>query len=1055
MADDLISNTKAWFTLNPDQQQAVTELEFQDRFSSGKNTLYNKATPAAQAKIKQAFHQVIEEGAYNSEHNPKNIEAIAAQEKADNSGFLPNLITQIGDSHSGLYDQTKLFSNMAANGANTEFNKNFAAYAEKKKGFIVTKAAKELAVQLKPSFDQFPDWDTFTNDPAKGLKDAAISLGKITGAVITNPAAAMDIAAQSSSSMTAMGGGALAGTGLGIVTSFLATPAAGAIVGSAARKVLAGGAEAVTATAQKYSELLENRLKELQLDPTPTNVSIVTSDKEWNNTALKDSVIYGSTMAAADQGIAATVTKLAEGSKRAATATIRAGLTEGDHAAIALKASLTGKPIEAATTSFIDSKAAAVLAAASFKSKVLNYAGRGAAEIASEPVTEAASKASIGEKVTIEDLTYETIGGIGSAPFGVALNQSLYGTKLATDKAINIGKSIINSTPETKAMNAEHKASMAEVKDLVEKPAEPHYKAKVASIDSESDEFIGLTDSTNKDTYNPKKAIDVLANTTEATPDTLNKALDIADAYMDSLTPLYDKVATLDKKENRTYAEEQDLKNAKELLFTKNEFANSLYNTAETLKARIKGTSKPTAINADTDAIPDILEKLGSHGTGNSKKHVTIAQLDTAINRTDIDADSKKLLEAYRTAKVTRETIESPIGKSTEQVSSDIYNGKRGSSFKGIDDYQQGINYFLSPLPGQTTPRNEAKAKADLNGLKKFAEAHNEKAKVTAEVMALMKQGKETTLEQQQYLIKHGLDLHPIKSAKLVANIQQEAIALNNEVKLAKMTYKRLTSKTNTTTSTPASSPSTETVAKPTAAPVVSATPVITAHTFESAATALNTGGQITFPAAGHPDVIADSKAGQFDLQRQLHKAGYVRIVDPTKKTATFKQSAEQESKAKAETSKPSPVTAPQSDSKSKDIQAPATEEIAVSTASQESTVDPIKHERLTSLGIDNNIANQILNNPDITTKELTDLALTMLTERNTTGNYSDIKGFVESVRNIVEKAPVDVLEAFDEDIKINMGTEANPIMMTYEEAITDNKLKLKEAEAVLKCTQA
>jgi len=78
-----------------------------------------------------------------------------------------------------------------------------------------------------------------------------------------------------------------------------------------------------------------------------------------------------------------------------------------------------------------------------------------------------------------------------------------------------------------------------------------------------------------------------------------------------------------------------------------------------------------------------------------------------------------------------------------------------------------------------------------------------------------------------------------------------------------------------------------------------------------------------------------------------------------------------------------------------------------------------------------------------------------MLTERNTTGNYSDIKGFVESVRNIVEKAPVDVLEAFDEDIKINMGTEANPIMMTYEEAITDNKLKLKEAEAVLKCTQA
>lgn len=1126
MANGSIANTKGWFSLSSEDQNYAAKQVFAEKYKNGKSALYNKATPADRIAMEQAYIQSLSEDAYNSQHHPDIIAGKAAQEDTDNSSTIFNWGRQIVDSHKDLGRRLDLFQQVMSDDPNTAATAE--KYISKKRTQIQTQETKELTTDLKVGFD------TWKND---GFFNKVKGLVQIAGAAAANPVGVMDVAAQSMSSMTSMGLGAAGGGAAGALAGPL-----GALWGGRAG---AAGAGTIDAASAKFSEKLTERLEELKLTPTASNISEVLADKEWFDDAKKKSLLYGGSLSLADQATAGMVTKFAELPMKAARNAARAALTEANHVTIAAAAQVTGKTLAKTTDDFVDVAASAALKARSFKAKLVAPVTRYVGEVASEPISEAIGTASIGDENTIENLTMETLGGIGTGPFGTAINQSLYGTKLAADKTIATGKDIINSTPETRAAAKEHKAAMKETTALADKPAESNYKAKIASIDSESDEFIGLTDATNKATYNPKKAIDVLANTIDATPDTLNKALDIADAYMDSLTPLSDKRAELKNKETRTYAEEQELKNVEELLTTKNKFAESLYDTATILHARVTGKVAPgTPIDTVNDPIATVMDKLGSRGTRNT----TLDQLETISKMGGIDSESSAITKTLIEAKTLRQKIEEQqISKSTDAVSLDIYNGKRGSSFKGIDAYQQGIVHFLSPKEGEVTPRNEAKAKVELDGLKAFAKRHAEKTAIYNDLFKTYQKGEAFTPEQNQAIATLQKENPNFRVAggllKVIPNMQQEVKALNSEVKLAEMTYKRLTNQTNTTTSTPVSSPATEAVAKPTAAPVVTVTPVIAKPASQStpSSTASNKSvSVVTTPPVTNPVVTSEPASDvtqttrtvesakatldsgksitmgiteNRELQKQLYAANYARVLDksnpdPAKHTATFKQSVEQESKAKAETSNPSPVVAPVAASKPKDILAPALAEVVPPTASQEAEVGSnewlraqrvnenlygdtegkVDNGTLTSYAKDGNksaqaeldrryINDAVTNfkewatptkdsSPAETIESLEGL-VEIIDRHESFANTGKREAFKQQVINkiaelqsnqienqSVEQAPLDALEGIDTEVKINMGTEAEPNFMTKEEALKDHEQKQDEAVKLLECTK-
>lgn len=1089
MAKNSISNSAAWFKLTPEKQKAITELSFKEKYASGNNAYYNNADAAKRSRIKQAYTNMLEDTAYSSEFNPSTQRRIDNQAEADDSSPFRNTITKIGESFKdtigripmtldAMNPDGKVSDKLAERAA-----KHFARQDEK----IITEEQKGIQNVLATAEKEIDKAGGFWS--LGGLKAAAATVPEL----VANPWGVIQVGADSSASMAVMGAGALAGG--------IAAGPVGSAIGMFAT-------ETADAANSKFLEIARERLKSQGLPPTEANLNQLFQDTEFVKAAQITSDKYATALAATGVVTGAVVGRLVTSPARAALKAARETVTSTDNVLLATAAKAKNIPVEQFIDGEVNRIASATLKAQSFKAKLgystANYAGA----IASEPVSEAVAKTVIGEKATFTDLMNETLGGIGMGPIEASINKAAFGTKIAGAAIVDTAKDIINSTPETKMAAVERKNAMAAVQTLAKTEAVHDYDNKIAEITPDSDEFKAIADPTNKDTYNPIAAMDALIGTEKkrkpVDPEIHGQALKVANDYMTQLVETNKQLEAIKAKgESVTPDEVKQAKHLEELGLKQFEIANKLYKRVELVTTQLNNAkAKPTPIDVVNDSADNVMVRLGSHGTSN-KDTIPMTEVEQLLEREDIKSNPVAVnqLTKYKEAKTLREQVEiqqQNMSKSMAEVSTDIYHGKRGMDFKGIDAYQEGIKHFLNPKVN-----NEVKAQTELDGLRKFSEVINEKADVAEAVFQSMAKNKEyvPTAEQQAVLDYHKLSIHPIVSKNLVPQIRMEANALNSEVALAEATYKALSGKSNTITSAPVQTAPTASVAKPTIAPVVSV-PVVSVVKPKTGVTRLQAlqtelkGGTITEP--GLKEIR--------DIYQQAKKNG-----DTKEHLDHIIELGNRYKRAYHKTTESASIAVPETASDTKPIVAPTPGEIVAPVEHKVGSNEWLKQQRLdenlygdtegkvdngtlTSYAKDGNISAQAeldrryINEAKVDFKEwstpsedvdnseligsLEDLVQRI--DRHEafvkTGVREEFKQqVVNTIKELeskqieyqtnetkLDEISVDSLSEYDIDpstLEITyIDAFGNEVTKTYAEALKENQKQLKEANEVLKC---
>lgn len=1041
MAKDLISNTKTWFTLTPAQQKAVIKLDFEEKYKNGNNAIYNKAGASTRARLEQAHTQIVEEGAYNSEHNPSIKRQKEKQEEADNGNWLSNTFTKIVDSHTDAARRLAIIPDaMNPDGiVSNKFAEQASNIFAKRRERIVTAEEKDVANVLLTAEKKIKaaggmgTWG--------GIKAALETIPDL----VTNPVGVLHLAADSSSSMTTIAAGAGAGS--------VAGP-----VGAAAGMFTAETADAANS---KFLELAEAKLASQNLPPTRANLEYLAQDKEFIKDAQIKSDKYATALAATDMAMGAGVSRLFTSPARVALKTAREVVKAGDQVALTTAAKAAGIAVEKFTENAVNQKAAAILKARSFKAKLGQGAGMYAGELIGEPVSEAAAKTAIKEDITFTDLMNETLGGVGTGPIGAAVNTATFGTKVTADTLTDKVKGAVQSTPETKAAMVEVKDTLKQTQRFTETPADHNYKKDIAATDHEAEDSQNYFDPTHAD-YNPRKAMDIVANSSD--PDAHTKANQITNDYMDKVEQTYAQLTEWDKKaktDGLTVPETKIVDKLKDLYMSQLKFADQLYNTSDQIIAKVKDKTKPiTDVTVDLKTAPadEIVEKLGSRGTSLINP-ISTEEFNTAISRKDLDAETKSMLTLQRDAQIKRAEIEQANkSKTIEEVGHDIYHGERGSFFKGIDAYKAGINYFLSPKSAtDSAPLNPIKAAKELEGLKKFSAAHTEKAAIVSGLWETVKAGKEFSPEQQTIIAdmtrKNPNFKMDTNSIKYVTNIKREAVALKKEVMLAEMTYNLLLNKSNSTVSSTAQSASTSQISKP-AAPIVAPTSIdanaarsitkLQEFVSENNIDKIQAGiGSITHRINVHGDKDGTLQAAVDTATTHLKKQG-LELVDTNPIDSYWDEGHNVSAKfTGVEGTIPGGnrvvrVNAPALFKNGIQVK-PAS--IEVETDGRNLTMDQVKEERQQK-----KVLYDANGNAPATVVEPAPAS----TPNETNEPQAQIEAPSET--------PVDILADYGKDyasLPITFkDAEGNEQTMTYNEAMDLNNLKKSEAEAVLECTK-
>ena len=1006
MADDIISDSPEWHSSDAATQAAMADFDFNRLY--GKDKTYLKSSTEEKAITRKAYNNVLANTAYYSTYNKVNQDAATKQEDSDNSGYLANLFTKILDSHKDLVNRLPITGDaLRQDGAVSDgFAGNASKYYDKQKGRIYTAEDKAVAktlldVEKKIEKNGFWSWDG-----VKAMVEAAPELATNLGGVI-------NVGADSISSMTSIAAGAAAGGAAGS-----ALPVVGTAIGAGAGMFAAETGDAVSS---KLLELAKTKLDAVGLPPTKQNFALLAQNKEWVQSAQKDALTYATTLAATDTVIGAGLGRVFSAPARAALNKARIIAASTDNVAIAAMAKASNTTIEKATENFININASAIMKANSFKSKLGMFAGNATAEALGEPVTEAVAKAAIGEDATFTDLANEFLGGVGSGPIAAVIDKAAFGTKIAADTTKTFVKNIVSATPESKAMAQMQKDALKAEQTLSKTQADAGYKQDIATVEHTDDVHAEMSDPTNPK-YNAIKATEIL--TKYDTPDAYNKASAIEaherQSYITNMTRLQELVGKQESGTALTKVEEEEVNGLTKLTPVQearikklNGFVDTIYNNAQAKRNKERDAIE---IDPTTATQPQVVESL-SFGSSPHKNALTNDAINELIKKPDLDEDVKTLLADMKEAKTIRAAIEENAtkpntqGKTIADVSNDIYHGIKNSDFKGIDSYVQGITHFLNPLVNNT-----AKATAELTGLKKFRDAHVAKAAMVNAVYESVTKGTPLSAvhkaayadaQAKAKLSGKTFEIRQGYSDKLVANINQEANALNSEVKLAESLYKTLSNKTNTSTSTQTQAAPTEAVADP-------AITKPATETVASSKPSNNTTPEIAKPVTPEPaktgatrlnKLVKDAKAGNTsddgykefrDIYQAAKKAGAT--------DAQLNHIQEQGKiysdihRAPKTIVKPDPVTASTSDLKPEAIVAP-------SPVSETVTTDPTET--------------------------------------------------VKATTEVIEDMP-DNLAAYEADnIEIEVtNPDGTKSMVLYSDAITDIEAQLKEAEEILKCVQ-
>lgn len=1006
MADDIISDSPEWHSSDAATQAAMADFDFNRLY--GKDKTYLKSSTEEKAITRKAYNNVLANTAYSSTYNKVNQDAATKQEDSNNSGYLANLFTKVLDSHKDLVNRLPITGDaMRQDGSVSDgFAGNASKYYDKQKGRIYTAEDKAVAktlldVEKKIEKNGFWSWDG-----VKAMVEAVPELA-------ANPGGVINVGADSISSMTSIAAGAAAGGAAGS-----ALPIVGTAIGAGAGMFAAETGDAVSS---KILELAKAKLDSVGLPPTKQNFAFLAQNKAWVQSAQKDALTYAATLAATDTVIGAGLGRVFSAPARAALNKARIIAASTDNVAIAAMAKASNTTIEKATENFININASAIMKANSFKSKLGMFAGNATAEALGEPVTEAVAKTAIGEEATFTDLANEFLGGVGSGPIAAVIDKAAFGTKIAADTTKTFVSNIVSATPESKAMAKTQKIELAKAKAQYETQADVDYKKDVATIEHTDSAHAELSDPTNPK-YDAVKATEIL--TKYDTPDAYNKASAIEaherKAYMATMTRLQELANKRESGTPLTRPEEIEFngladrseiqaKTAKTL----NGFVDTIYNNAQAKRNKERDSIK---IDPTTATQPQVVESL-SFGSSPHKNALTNDAIDELIKKPDLDEDVKTLLADMKEAKTIRTVIEENVakpntqGKTIADVSNDIYHGIKNSDFKGIDSYVQGITHFLNPLVN-----NAARATAELTGLKKFRDAHVAKAAMVNAVYESVTKGTPLSAGHQAAyadaqakakLAGKTIEIRQGYSDKLVRNINQEANALNSEVKLAESLYKTLSNKTNTSTSTSVQTAPTEAVAEPAIAKPAT-------ETVASSKSSNNTTPEVAKPVTPEPaktgatrlnKLVNDAKAGNTsddvykefrDIYQAAKKAGATDAqLSHIQEQGKIYAAAHRASK---QITKPEPVTAPDTASKPESIVAPA---------------------------------------PVI--------------EMVTTEPTETVKATEEGIEDVPDNLAAYEADNIEIEVTNPDGTKS---MVLYSDAITDIEAQLKEAEEILKCVK-
>jgi hypothetical protein len=748
----------------------------------GKDPRYLNADAAGKARMEFAYQQLAEAQALQDPNNPLVAEAKAAQAEADSQGFLANMFDKTIRSHKQAFDVApRVADAMNPDGSvATDFGAWSAKYFQKQQAAPRTYEDKKLDADLTQRIKAWND-----GGPTEKVQAAFGILGDI----LTNPKAAMYAGADSASSITAMLLGAKTG---GLIGGAAAGPV-GATVGTVVGTV---GASASHSAALKFMELVQKGLDE---DKIPYTASNIQSWMENNTDKVQEyqtkSTKYGMSMGVADAAFGAVGGKVATTFERAALRQANASaLAPVGKAAISEIVQKTGSTVEDATQAYIQSQARNTLATQTFKSKVGYKATGLGTEIISEPATEAIGTLSAGEELSAKELIMEAVGGVGAGPYGAAVNTSIFGTKIAGDQTKAFAKKLLASTPESRAAEKEQKAEIKAATLQRQSPA--HFQREVAATDPTDPKVDMWADHTNKETYDPIKAVTVLAKTVDPDSTVVEKARAVQNTYLDELNKDYDKYdelqaqfdAVKDKDKAAEVNLESQLVNQRALLKEKRSVYDQVAGQVTLIKnaALEVGKDKPVDTPLDNPATikPDDLTDHITQSFG-SRDTTPDEQITELLKRSDLSAEHKTMLQDMADSNAIRKVItdRATSGKSMDQVSADIYHGPKGSKFKGIDSYKQGVREAL-------TSGNTVQLTKELEGLKAFRDAHVTKDQNVTEILAAMKSKEGLSKEQSATYLKlqrenSNFELHPITSVGMAGNIKREAAALNAEVKLA------------------------------------------------------------------------------------------------------------------------------------------------------------------------------------------------------------------------------------------------------------------------------
>lgn len=789
-----------YFKLSDGDRVKVRDQDFKLRIEGNQD--FQAMDPATQAKVKLGHQQLWERTEAQSQHNPIVQKGVADQRAYSVNSGSDKIVDKAIESHKSVVTRAGMVDDVLPDGSvDPDFAKSASIYLQKQAQRPVSMASKQLAADIT-KFKKALEKDGVWNDTK--------AFAGLAWDIVTNPGAVGEVTAESASSITAMGTGAFAGSKAGAaVGTAVAGPAGtavGATVGSAAGMFAAGAADAST---HKLLEQIQAELDKNEMAYTPVNIQRLMDNKEWVKQAQKTASQYGGVLGAIDIALGGFGSKLATLPTKVARRQAIQSMGAAERAVLRKVAKEEGITVREAIDGLVNIKTHENLAARSFKAKLKDKGVALGAEIASEPISEAVATSSIGQEVTAEDLIYETIGGVGAGPYGTAVNIAALGTKVGGEKAAKKFKQALASTPESRAeikqVKEEGKAKVAEAKKVNQARNDVNYDTEVAETEVTDPKVEAWADPENKEEYNPLKAVEVLAKSENI--EDLERADQVGKKSLEKLMgdiERSEEIRALQEEGKSTPALDQELGYLEKAIPEQYKTQQQIKRHQDKLRNRIQAAREGTVateIDADNataaEAVNHITETFGSSQQSAFKRE----QLQAKLKDPNISEPDKALIQAQLKADVARENVQTNAltpGKTQEEVANDIYNGGRGSNFRGIDSFKQGLKHYLSE--GVNNPEMAMK---ELNRLRDFSDRHNKKAKLMADVFAAIEADPTKPLspalqkaydEFQKDSLRQKVEAGYKKpqatfinggSGRLVASVQSEAAALKAEVALA------------------------------------------------------------------------------------------------------------------------------------------------------------------------------------------------------------------------------------------------------------------------------